>query len=198
LQIKRKNNFSLKLLSVMSNRIMVQSLIPSFHKVALFAFSENMIDPFSLVLIMNCVGQYFPYLVVAAITKLRYADVLKLQYKIICQRQSYLVRQEKTGYDIMVDLKMFAGRVNFEERFAAVDLYDFSYAQLARTIIRARQKSRIKLPPGVCDETHIFRHLWASWYVAQFGLSPYVSKILGHSSLESISSYLHPTGEFSE
>jgi len=66
-----------------------------------------------------------------------------------------------------------------------------SYDSLRSSIISCRNRNNIKLPPGVLDCTHIFRHLEASWMHHKGHDLEVISYKLGHKMEKTTLQYIH-------
>lgn len=167
-------------------------LTPLFRQIVEQAAEERVIDPLSQAI---CKGVSALSLVPCALLAMflcRYSELQSLSFKDLVERKKISFIQAKTGAAKNVSTSIFYENLHTLDEYEAIPLQVVSYKALASEIRRAVKRNRITLPGHALKETHIFRHLYASWALHQGVPDKDVAKKLGHNTIGAIKAYQHP------
>lgn len=169
-----------------------RKLTPLFRKIVEQAAEERVIDPLSQAICRDVSALSLVPCTLLAMFLCRYSELQSLSFKDLVVRKRISFIQAKTGSAKNVSTAIFYENLHTMDVYKDISLQVVSYKALASEIRRAVKHNRITLPRHVLKETHIFRHLYASWALHQ-GLSNMdVAKKLGHSTEAAIKAYQHP------
>lgn len=166
--------------------------ISSFRKsISLFADS-GVLDPLSYRLLQQVTSHALIPSTLLAVTLLRYSELTQTTPRALFQKKPVEVVQLKTKTKRRVSLYNLRDCMPLQTKELPTFLTTIGYDRLCRYIKLARSRAHISLPRPGFDETHIFRHLNASW-LSHCGVpNEEISKRLGHASSSAVLSYIHP------
>jgi hypothetical protein len=172
-----------------------RNLIYVFLQAACKAHREGLIDPASLSIINACTDLAKVPAVCLALYKIRWAEFEQLHLPRLCTDTVLQLYQPKVRAYKAVPNHVFKSVAMSNHLKGNIPLSLLSYDAVAVRIAQARRHCDVRLPKGCKSDTHIFRHLWASWAIMK-GRDPLmVSSLLGHRAESTLREYVHPWGD---
>jgi hypothetical protein len=165
------------------------------HTLRLLA-NHGTIDWISATLLATVSERSFPVCVMLAWSKARPPQVLRISLSQVRSGSAIRIPASNGGLD-----RYMAGRpVGGQNAWADVDTttswMTCDGESLQRDIARARRECLVERPPGLWDETELFRYLWASGAFAN-GLSrEEIARELGYPRAAGASAFIHPIETF--
>jgi len=132
---------------------------------------------------------------------LRWSDLTNLNLEILSKNNFISVIQSKTSRTKRIDNTYIYRELKDSHPDPNIPIIVCTYEHVRKDIRNKRRFTRIRIPKDCMDETHIFRHLTASWMNHQAFPISAISKKLGHINKESTLKYIHnweeiQTGKF--
>lgn len=167
-------------------------LIPAFRVIKSKAAIDGLIDPLSVSIIEGVSLLAFVPCVILSVYLCRFSELQFLSMKKIRNAKTISIPQPKTKTVKRASSQLFRDVLQDSDVSDKVEMRVISYVQLAKEIRRSAVRAGITLPDKTKGETHIFRHLYASWAKMKGLSDESTAKRLGHSSLDALVSYQHP------
>lgn len=176
----------------MSDLASHRALIPAFRTIARQAAGSGLVDPLSASILERVSPSSFIPSVLLAVFLCRFSELRTLSLASISKGKNIQIRQSKTKTIKRVSSDVFERNIPAPLRKDGGSLCVVTYVRLAKDIRLAAVRAGITLPDKAKSETHIFRHLYASWAMMKGFDEKLTAKRLGHSGIAAIASYQHP------
>lgn len=172
-------------------------IYPFFQQAVHFAYSQGFIDPISHKIVCSVSDLAVVPCTLLCLFLVRFSELPFFNFPDLINKKRIKIHQPKTGRDKYYDNRFLNDALkNCHVDFKS-PLLCISYDNLRRQIQRSKRHCGLRMPRVCMDETHIFRHLVAS-YLNYLEVSiDSISKRLGHSSNQSTLSYIHDWEEIS-
>lgn len=167
-------------------------LVPCFRSIAQKAEQQGVIDPLSAEILDDVSVLSLVPCVLLSVFLCRFSElefVLPMDLK---RRKSLLIKQPKVKQSKRISTELFSDELKMIDIKPGEALRVVSYISLAKEIRRSSSRLGITMPDKTKSETHIFRHLFASWAKHMGVKDEIVSIRLGHTKIETLKAYQHP------
>jgi len=169
-----------------------RNLIPYFREIARQAAEQEVIDPLSAAILDGVSVLSLVPSVLLAVFLCRFVELRLLSLDSISRTTYIQIHQLKTKTSKRMSSKLFKENLSGSIRGYKASLCVVPYVRLAKDIRASARKAGITLPDRSKSETHIFRHLYASWAQWKKYDRKITAKRLGHLGLAALSAYEHP------
>jgi integrase len=163
----------------------------AFRVICEQGFRLGVIDPYSAHVLGKLSPLSFNPAAILALFKLRYEEMLQVSLERLFAGEVVTIVQHKTDRPKKLQIDFLSQCPDLVLPTFWPEPCIVSYGTLASRIKAARVSCRIALPKSCKKETHLFRHLFASWASARNVDMKYIRKVLGHAGRDSILSYVH-------
>lgn len=168
-----------------------RALINVSESSGLFDFILSKVDPLSSQILLELPWSVsFPAFTLCYFG-LRYSELNFLSLKLLLSAEQIQLYQPKTKTYKTSLYNPFHKFLSFDVIHPRTPFMICSYDQISYACSLAAARCGISLPDDCMDSTHIFRHLRASYMRSQKLSLKEIRSFLGHSSKDSVSSYLH-------
>jgi Phage integrase family. len=196
-QLPKHSVYFRNLLITKGNLTEHRLVYPFFHQAVHFAYSQGFLDPISHKIVTSVSDLAVVPCALLSLFLVRFSELCFFNFHDLRSKKRIRIHQPKTGKDKYYDNTfIFDALKNYHNDFRS-PLICISYDNLRRQIQLAKRHCGLRMPKLCMDETHIFRHLVAS-YLNYLDVSmDSISKRLGHTDNQSTLSYIHDWKEIS-
>lgn len=170
-------------------------LVPFISSAVLTAFTKASIDEFSFRLINKVSPLSRVPCAILSLLCCRWSDLLSLSFPVLRDNTRISFDQPKTGRIKYISNEFIHNSLEKCDLPDNTPIVVSSYNQIRLDIRKNKRFVNFRIPPGCNDETHVFRHLRASWLYHLDTPVAEIQKILGHVDRDVVKLYLHPWGE---
>lgn len=170
---------------------LLRQLCSCFTDAAVACEKKSLIDSLSFRLVMNTPVPFRIISLCLCAYKLRYNELASLTIPVLLKPNSVKIWQPKVGTFKVVSNLLFTAGLKIPVKLRGLQLNFCSYGSFKSMLAFAKRAAGFRSRTGCLDDTHIFRHLYAS--SAYYGniSSDEISKNLGHADSDTYKRYVH-------
>jgi hypothetical protein len=166
-------------------------LIPFFKSIYSQLMREDFFDPITVAILNNITNLSFIPCLLLASFYLRFSELDQIIITRLINDTSLNIYQSKTRTFKYVENVFFPLLNNVVSFKPDTPLRIVSYGYLVQEIARVRKILGVEFNDVCNDETHIFRHLFATWQTLLESSASEISSALGHRNPATLEEYIH-------
>lgn len=156
---------------------------------------ESLIDPWCAYLLSFVPRQSYPICWLSAWSKGRWSEVIAIKARDVIHANPIKLKAAKGSADRSIGSRPRGNEALWANCDTGTLLVVTGYDAVRHAIKAAITSSKLVLPEGHQDETHVWRHLWCS-HMASLGHSRAdIAKRMGHKRSSSTAHYIHDLGD---